>query len=88
MNTQINDEGYIHTLPSPLYQSRYMQWKSDMLNKLDDMLIDLETNGADHMVKTFSLTRKDIALLVRLNYIPEHLSERHGLYAIERTVPT
>lgn len=88
MAYQINDEVYMETLPSAMYRTRYLRWKNDMLCKLDDMLNDLHTNGVDHMINTFGLTKKDIALLVRLNFIPGETAETYGLYDIERTVPS
>lgn len=83
----VDDEDYLATLPPGLYRNRYFLWKEKMLGQIDSIKQDLVTDSLESVMTKYNLTPRDIALLVRLNYISEEDSKLFGLDVIEKSVP-
>lgn len=88
MDRVINDAAYLNTLTSTLYRNRYIRWKSEVLSKIDSIMESLEKGVAlSDVMSEYNLTNRDVALLVRLNYISSEEAESYGLDCIEKSVP-
>lgn len=87
MNRQIEDKEYLECLPS-LYRNQYYRWRERMLAQVDEIICALETNSVGVVMEMYSLTPRDIALLVRLNYVSPEDAKRFNLYKIESRVPS
>ena len=58
-----------------------------MLGRIDAIVEALEQAPIEQVMELFSLSARDIALLVRLNYLTVDEAARYGLERIERSVP-
>lgn len=83
----IKDEDYLNFLTGDFYRSRYYKWKERMLSILDSLLRDLEVMTPEDAIEKYRLLPKDIALLVRLNYVSPEDAERLDLVRIEKSLP-
>lgn len=84
--SQIRDSEYIECLPRP-YRANYFRWRERMLGRIDAIVEALEQAPIEQVMELFSLSSRDIALLVRLNYLTGDEAARYGLERIERSVP-
>lgn len=82
----IHDSDYIDTLPR-LYKRTYSSWKERMLKQVDSIADSMRMHGVEATMTMFSLSPRDVALLVRLGYFTEQETEEFGLAAIEQSVP-
>lgn len=87
MNREIDDAEYMECLPY-LYRKNYTRWKERMLRQIGDIVHALETTPLEQVMETYSLTPRDVALLVRLNYVTAEEAHVFGMDAVERTVPS
>ena len=87
MNREIKDKDYIEFLGTELYQNRYFRWKKRMLPMVDAIVEELPKDSLENVMKKFDLTPRDVALLVRLNYVSEEVAVKYGLKAIEEIIP-
>lgn len=85
MNRQIDDSAYIETLPT-LYRRHHELWKKRMFKVIDAVAVELETNPPEVVMEKFSLSKRDVALLVRLGFFTEEEAERFDLNRIEAQV--
>lgn len=82
-----DDASYIEYLPSKLYRNRYLRWKDLMLQNIDAIVAGFTKEGVEATMKKYSLTQKDIALLVRLRFLTDDEITRFALQGIECGVP-
>lgn len=87
MQRQIDDQDYLNFLPTDMHRRRYQRWKEEMLANIDDIIAEVEKEGLQAVMERRYLSPKDIALLVRLNFVSEEQAERFGMKAIEETAP-
>ena len=85
MERVIKDKDYIECLPV-LYRKHYSLWRGRMLKIIDEVAATLEHKTPEEVMEQFSLTKRDIAILVRLEYFTPDETERFGLRRIEETV--
>lgn len=71
MPGQIDDEGYILYLASPIQKQQYQLWKQRMIKKIPSIEKSLKTKGLDKTMESFKLSKRDAALLARLDYLEE-----------------
>lgn len=83
----VDDLAYMSYLPSDMYRNRYMRWKNVMLGNIEAIVASFSADGVDATMQKFSLTPKDIALLVRLKYLSDDEVEQYSLRTIECGVP-
>lgn len=86
MERQIDDAGYLAYLSTPIRQRQYMNWKTRMLPKVEDIASSFVSNGFAATMEQFGLTRRDAVLLKRLRYL--HDAEiPPELVALEKEMP-
>lgn len=86
MQRRIDDVDYMECLPS-LYRKSYITWKARMLTQVDAIAQDLNGMQPEEVMTKYNLTPRDVALLVRLQYLTAEEVEKYGLRRIEGTVP-
>lgn len=82
----VQDADYIECLPRP-YRANYTRWRQRMLSNIDAVAVALQGQDIETVMVQYSLTRRDIALLVRLHYFTDDEVCRYNLSEIERSVP-
>ncbi len=86
MERQIEDAGYIAYLSTPIRQRQYYNWKNRMLPKVEAIAASFVSEGFEHTMEQFGLTRRDAVLLKRLRYL--HDTEiPPELVALEKEMP-
>lgn len=83
----IQDSNYREYLPK-LYRKHYDLWKARMLKSVDKIAESLASKSPEEVMEEYSLSPRDIALLVRLNYFTPEETEKYNLRRIEEKVPT
>lgn len=83
----IQDQDYLDFIGDHVYRFRYFRWKDRMLSMLDDILAALERSTPEEVIEELKLTPRDLAMLVRLNYITKEDAKRLDLIRIERSIP-
>ena len=86
MARSIDDKDYISYLPTRLHVKRYLRWKEQMLLDIDNIVADLKESSIDVVMEKRNLTPKDVALLVRLQFVTDEEVETFGLARIEKMV--
>lgn len=84
--SQIRDADYIECLPRP-YRANYFKWRERMLGRIEAIVEALNVAPIEEVMSHFGLSARDVALLVRLNYLTEEEAAQYGLERIERSVP-
>lgn len=84
--SQIRDVDYIECLPRP-YRANYFKWRERMLGRIEAIVEALNVAPIEEVMVHFGLSARDVALLVRLNYLTEEEAAQYGLERIERSVP-
>jgi len=79
MVRQIDDKDYMECLPSPLYLAHYELWRKRMLPRVDDIAKALRTKPLEEVMIEFTLTPRDVALLVQLRYLTGEEVEEFNL---------
>ena len=87
MERKIDDKDYIECLKTSVYRTHYRLWRERMLTKIEDIVAALETASPEEVMYSYSLSPRDMALLVRLGYFTKDEVERFDLRRIECTVP-
>lgn len=86
MERNIQDKAYLECLPV-LYRKHHELWKARMLRIVDDVEAAFE-NGItpEAAMERFSITKRDLALMVRLNFFSPEQAKRYDLQRIEEAV--
>ncbi len=79
MERQIDDQDYMECLPSPLYLAHYELWRKRMLPRVDDIAKSLRDKPLEDVMVQFTLTPRDVALLVQLKYLTSEEVEEFNL---------
>ena len=87
MQRNIDDKDYIAFLPGEMFRGRYYRWRERMLKNIANIVADFERYPVDEVMDRQRLTFRDIALLVRLNYLTPEEVERFDLRKIEQALP-
>ena len=81
----IQDKDYESCLGT-LYRTNYNIWKRSTLEFIDDFVQALSTDSRDNVIASYSLSPRDIALMVKLHYVTPEEAELYNLIEISDTV--
>ena len=86
MVRNIQDQDYIECLV-PMYRRTYLSWKQRMVGRIDRIAADFNHATPEEVMAAHHLSPRDVALMVRLNYLTAEEAERFGLQRIVDAVP-
>lgn len=76
---KIDDADYIECLPTQVYKQHYMRWKERILPQMGALVAALRVKPLEDVMGDFSLTPRDVTLLVQLKYLTAEEVEEFGL---------
>lgn len=83
---QIDDKDYIECLPSGVYVKNYLRFKNRIEPHLEEFVKEMRSQGVKVAMDKFSLTKRELGLMVRLGYLLEDEIEEFSLHTYGEVV--